>query len=154
MDFLTNCRQAASGLRELPAVGPRGRSLALHGAADVIAGFPDGIDSAIPSSSSLTSSPMFGIGASSGEPVRPAADVLRPATDMFDALKLADVLCIVKEQHGCGDATWAAELAEQRIVHAIILKLHLKAESEGEDSMQPEAVCDALHVCIRSSQNC
>ena len=147
MDFLTNQRQAASGLREFPAVIPDSRSLSLHGPADAVVGTPDGIDSAIPSSSSLTSSPVFGIGASSGEPVKPAVDVLQPATDSFNMLKLADLLGSVTERVGGGDAAEAAELAEQRIVHAMILKLHLKAESETEESMQPDAVCNALHVC-------
>lgn len=147
MDFLHMQRQAASSLRDVPAVVPVDRGVSLHGVGGAVACLPQGIDASIPASSSVPACATFGIGASGGEPARHAADVLQPATCVFDSMELAEVLSSVMERQGGGDPAWAAELAEQRIVHAIILKLHLQAEADSEVFLQPEPVCDALHVC-------
>lgn len=149
MDFLHMQRQAASGLRDMPAVVPVDHNVPLHSAREAggpVAGSRLDIDAAIPASTSLSRGEVFGIGASAGEPVRPVIDVLKPATHTFDSMDLTEVLSSVMERQGGGDPAWAAELAEERSVHAIILKLHLQAEADAVDPLQPEAVCDALQV--------
>lgn len=139
-------RQAASGMRDVPAVVPVDRGISAHDAIDPVTALSPGMESAVPASNSLRGGVVLGIGASNGDPARAVIDVLQPATHAFDTWELKDVLSSVMERQACGDPAWAAELAGQRIVHAIILKLHLYAENVGDESVQPEAVCDALHV--------
>lgn len=148
MDFLHLQRQATSGMRDVPAVVPVDHTYSLHGAAEAVAGLSRGIDAAIPASSSLASGSGCANATISGEHMRPTIDVLQPATHTFDSLDLAEVLSSVMERRSAGDPAWAADLAKQRSVHAIILKLHLKAEADAGEPLQSDAVCDALHVRV------